>query len=135
SRRGATDKKWEDSRMSQAALDRFGHLLMTKVRDESISEWNMIVTGKMKGERVMKLRQLIERLSDTERHVFLSLVPEVVDSVLHHLLWMFEQEQSVRIGVVTDTEDVQSLNDLSDGLSGELYSDEGWIARFSRENE
>lgn len=119
--------------MSQAALDQFGQLLMTKVRDQSISDWKKIVDGRMKGVSSVRIREVLSPLSEEQRQVFLSLVPEIVDTVLHHLLWTFEQEDDVRIGVVADDEDIASLNDVSDGLAGELYSDEGWIARFSKE--
>jgi len=53
--------------------------------------------------------------------------------VLHHLLWTFEQNEHIRIAVDLPDERVESLNAISDGLPGELYSDEGWIARFSKE--
>jgi len=119
--------------MSQAALDLFGRLLMTKVRDETISDWKMIADGRMKGERAVRLRQILDHFSDVERQAFLALVPEIVDSVLHHLLWTMEQSNDVRIGVVADNKDVPSLREVSDGLAGELYSDEGWIPRFSKE--
>jgi hypothetical protein len=29
---------------------------------------------------------------------------------------------------------IEELRDISDGLPGELYSDEGWISRFSEED-
>jgi hypothetical protein len=61
------------------------------------------------------------------------LVPEIVDAVLHHLLWTFEQNEHIRIAMDLADEQVESLNAISDGLPGELYSDEGWIARFSKE--
>ena|SRR5438105_14089527 len=119
--------------MSQAALDLFGRLLMTKVRDEAISDWKMIVDGRMKGDKAAKVRRGLDRFTEEQRKIFLSLVPSVVDTVLHHLLGMFEQEDEVRLCVVADDVNVPNLSNVSDGLAGELYSDEGWIARFSKE--
>jgi hypothetical protein len=119
--------------MSKAALDLFGRLLMTKVRDEAISDWKMIVEGSMKGDLAVRVRQMLEPFSEEQRSVFIALVPEVVDTVLHHLLWTFEQEGNIRIGVTAGNHDVPSVKDVSNGLAGELPSDEGWIARFSRE--
>ncbi len=29
----------------------------------------------------------------------------------------------------------ENLNDLSDGLSGELYTEDGWIKNYSKERE
>jgi hypothetical protein len=119
--------------MSKAALDLFGRILMTKVRDEAISDWRMIVGGRMKGDIAVKVREMLASFSEEQRRVFLSLVPQIVDTVLHHLLWTFEQEDDIRIGVTAGDQEVSSLKDLSDGLAGELPSVEGWIARFSKE--
>ena len=119
--------------MSQAALDAFGRLLMAKVRDEAISDWRMIVEGQMKGELSVKVREKLTVFSETQRDVFLSLLPEIVDTVLHHLLWTLEQAEDVDVAVRADGVSVRSIRDASDGLAGELYSDEGWIARFSKE--
>jgi hypothetical protein len=118
--------------MSEPSLDVFGRLLITRVRDETISDWDMIVAGRMKGERALKLRQLLDMFSDEQRRAFLSLVPSIVDTVLHHLLWMFDQEEDVQLGMNVGDRQIQNLKDISDGLVGELYSDEGWIARFSK---
>jgi hypothetical protein len=120
--------------MSKAALDLFGRFLINKVRDEAISDWQMIVHGRMKGEIADKVRQKLGAFSEEQRKIFLSLVPEVVDTVLHHLLWTLEQEDDIRIGVTVNNQDVHSLREVSDGLAGELPSSEGWIARFSNYN-
>jgi hypothetical protein len=119
--------------MSQAAMDLFGQLLMTRVRDAAISDWTMLIDGRMKGERATRIRSILDRFPDTAKELLPSLVPEIVDSVLHHLLWALEQSDDVSVRVQVGNEDVRNLRDASDGLAGELYSDEGWIARFSKE--
>jgi hypothetical protein len=118
--------------MSKVKLDKFGQLLMTKVRDEAISDWDRIVDGRMKSQRASELHQAVATFSEEQQKVFLSLVPEVVDTVLHHLLWMFDQRNDVMLGVRSDDKKIENLKEISDGLPGELYSDEGWIARFSK---
>lgn len=117
--------------MSKAALDKFGQVLVRNVRDEAISDWEMIVSGHTKSQRAQELRDRLSGFSDEQRQVFLSLVPEVADTVLHHLLRCLEEEDDIELAVTADGERVQSLRDVSDGLPGELYTDEGWIARFS----
>ena len=119
--------------MNQTALDLFGRLLITKVRDEAISDWRMIIGGSMKGETSVKVREMLAPFSEQQRNVVISLVPKVVDTVLHHLLWTLEQTNEVKIGVLAHNQEVASLKEVSDGLAGELYSDDGWIARFSKE--
>ncbi len=119
--------------MSQAALDRFGQFLMKKVRDEAVTDWKMIIDGRMKGESAEKVRALLRDVSDTDKKLVLQLIPGVVDTVLHHLLWAAEQEADLQLGMKMK-DGIEELRDISDGLPGELYSDEGWISRFSEED-
>ena len=56
------------------------------------------------------------------------LIPQVVDLCLHNMLCMFEEHEDFVISI-----DEENLNDLSDGLAGELYSADGWISRFSEQ--
>lgn len=118
--------------MSKTALDKFGQILIQNVRDESISDWKMIVTGQMKSQRAQSIRDKLSGLTDEQRQVFLSMISEVADTVLHHLLQCLEEEDDIELAITADGNRVQSLRDVSDGLPGELYTDEGWIARFGK---
>lgn len=111
-------------------LDEFGERLMVHVRDEAISNWQMILNGTMKGERADFIRSQIDS-SNTDLSL---LIPEVVDSVLHWLLVWAESDPNFvlcwkRNGTLED------LEENSDGLAGELYGRNGWIAKYSRPQE
>lgn len=121
--------------MSDAALDKLGLLLMTHVRDKAILEWRMTIDGRMKGDLAERTRAVLGTFSPDQRGAVLSLIPDVVDTVLHHLLWTLEQTDDVRLGVRHGTGIVEDVKQVSDGLPGELYSEDGWIARFSQEQE
>ena len=60
------------------------------------------------------------------------LLPEIVETVLHHLLWTLEQVEDVNISVHLPNGVVPSLREVSDGLAGELYD---WIPRFSSQSK
>ena len=93
--------------MSKTALDDFGRILMTKVRDEAVSDWNKIVDGRMKGERALQLHQILAAFSEEQRKVFILLIPEVVDTVLHHLLWTLDQRDDVMLGARSDDQNLK----------------------------
>ena len=116
--------------MTHPVLDEFGRRLIEEVRDETISDWAMIAAGRMKGERADRLRTIINSLSAGSNDLG-SLVPEVVDSVLHHLLRWTEEEHDFRIVGDVAGQVVDDLVEESDGFAGELHTDQGWIARFS----
>ncbi len=118
--------------MSQFMLEKFGEILIQKVRDEAINDWEKILNGKMKGLRAAEIRNLLSVYSIEQVKVFRELIPEVVDTTLHHLLWTIEQLDILKI-LFSDTDETTcDIKELSDGLPGELYGDRGWIKRFSK---
>lgn len=114
--------------MNNKFLDQFGEILMQRVRDEAIEQWEMTLDGKMKSENSQRLYSLVAASGQSQ--LINELVPQIVDTTLHHLLWTLEQEDSIDISVSNDDKRV-SLKALSDGLPGELYTVDGWISRFS----
>jgi len=120
--------------MNEKELDRFGNFLMRSVRDESISDWLMIINGQMKDEGSKKIRKMLSGFNDKQISAVLKLVPQIVDTTLHHLLWGIEQEDDIEITIKRGDGSKVNLSEVSDGLAGELYSVDGWIARFSKEN-
>jgi glutamyl-tRNA reductase len=117
--------------MSNEALETFGSLLMTQVRDRTIREWDKMVEGQMKGMRADNVQKLLAAFDSEDREPLQLLIRKVVDATLHNLLWTLEQEKSVSIAVQTSSVLVPSLREVSDGLAGELYGKRGWIVRFS----
>ena len=84
-------------------------------------------------QRASHLLRSFRSLSADDREILVDLIPGIVDTVLHHLLWTAEQQSDLQLGIKTD-HGIESLREISDGLPGELYTDEGWIARFSKED-
>lgn len=115
------------------ALDEFGAILMRRVRDEAITDWDMILDGRMKSANAERIRQMLAALDPDDLAVLHAVIPRVVDTTLHHLLWTLEQLKHVRIAVETEAGPVPDLARVSDGLPGEVFGDEGWVARFSKE--
>src|SRR5262245_49878031 len=117
--------------MTEDVLDIVGKLLMVRIRDKAINDWNMILDGSMKGALTETVRKEIAGANSTTEALE-CIVPRVVDSVLHHLLWTLEQEEWINVSVEVDGETTSSIREISDGLAGELYTEDGWIARFSQ---
>jgi hypothetical protein len=75
---------------------------------------------------------------DEQRAIVRRELIEGIDGAIHHLLWLFEQHDVNGFDVIfAGTDDVPisqpvSVSDLSDGLGGELYTEDGWIAKYSR---
>jgi hypothetical protein len=119
--------------MSKGALDRFGLLFMQRVRDAAIREVDADIKGKAKDMIGKRVRDILKNTDAKTQEALLQVVPIVVDTVLHNVLWMFEDEPELKISIETPSENVPDLTKISDGFSGELYTSVGWIARFSKE--
>lgn len=116
--------------MSQKPLDYFGEVLMSKVRDEAISDWDMTIDNKMKDIVTKKVQNALSTFSKEQVDVIRWLVPQIVNTTLHHLLWTLEQEKSINVAVKTKSDSISSIREVSDGLAGELY---GWLEKFSKQ--
>jgi hypothetical protein len=113
-------------------LDELGKILMERVRDEAIGHWDSILSGKMKDEESQAIHQQVRKMGPQIEALVRALVPRIVDTTLHHLLWTLEQNQErLKLIFVGEEGETDAAAD-SDGLPGELYTEEGWIARFSK---
>lgn len=111
-------------------LDEFGKILITEVRDGTIDSMNKMIDGTMKGTTAKLIRKKIAILNNEQIEILKWLIPEIVDFSLDSMLFMFEGHPDLQLvfqGV--------DLKEVSDGLSGELYTEDGWIQKFSKYDE
>lgn len=105
---------------------------MASVRDETLSKFDAIAGGQLKSERALRLRKALDALTAEQVDGVKAVMAGVVDDTMHHLLWMLEQDDEQCRLLYGDSTSEHDLVEISDGLSGELYSEDGWIARFSQ---
>jgi hypothetical protein len=118
--------------MINNVLDYFGETLMESVRDRTISNWDKILDGKMKGFSAQQVREKIEGFSEEQKEILKWMIPKIVDVGLHNFLAMVEECKNINVEVVSNGES-GNIRELSDGLAGELYTEDGWISKFSKE--
>lgn len=116
-------------------LDYFGEFLMTRVRDEAIEQWDMTLHGKMKDPESKEYAKAFKAMASDSRAIVESLIPKIVDTTLHHLLWALEQDEQISLTVEAGGKTIKRLQDESDGLSGETQGANGWVAKFSKQRK
>jgi hypothetical protein len=117
-------------------LDQFGQLLIHRVRDETLAEIDDVVTGRAHPEWKRELHATIERSMDPEqRELLRHVVAIAIDAAIHNVLRMIESNDALRLESIGPGQERHDLVDMSDGLSGELWTEDGWIARFSRDRD
>ncbi len=112
--------------------DFFGKELMYSVRDPSISRFEDILNGKLKSKELIELTNKLNDFNEPEREFIKKLVITVVDNVIYNFLNMLEEnEDTLTLLVNNEGGGEEDFVGLSDGLSGELFTNDGWIGKFS----
>ena len=113
-----------------AALDAFGELLIKRVRDETI------LLMKMKPDRPRPLmawpaeevRRRLQSFDAKQLELLEHVVAATVDTTLHSLLAMVEENEWIEISVRTEAGPVPSLRDASEGLTMDYWK---WVSKFT----
>jgi hypothetical protein len=85
----------------------------------------------MKDQASKQLEAELAKVPESTRKQIETFATDLVDSTLHNLLSFFEGAEDFMIAFKEDENNLVDLNEISDGLAGELFTDEGWISRFS----
>lgn len=109
-------------------LNEFGEVLIKEVRDRTIRLFDKKVKGMMKDKDSQFLFEQINKLSEEQQLLISKIIPQIVDLSLHNILCLFEEHDEFQIII-----DGENIANISDGLSGELYTSDGWIEKFSEQ--
>jgi RPA family protein len=122
---------------NEELLQKFGQILISEVRDEAIDKYEMIAAGTMKSAPAIELHNKLSQFNEDQLSVVRQTVVSSIDDVIHNFLWMLEQhEDDVDLLYSADEDtDKENIRELSDGLSGEIYTEDGWIAKYSNHKE
>ncbi len=125
---------WARPLAARASVDAFGRFLMANLRDEALEYYDLLTRGHWRAPELARLQGDLGALSARQRAILRRGVVATVDHAIHHfLLSLLEQEDDVgAIRVVAAGADVAAL---SEDLDGELYTADGWLARYSRFGE
>ena len=109
-------------------LNEFGEVLIKEVRDRTIRLFDKKLQGVMKDKDSQLLFEQVNKLSEEQKLLINKIIPQIVDLSLHNMLCMFEEHNEFQIVI-----DRENIAEISDGLSGELYTSDGWIEKFSEQ--
>lgn len=109
-------------------LNDFGKVFIRDVRDRTIEDIDSLISGKYKTQKAINLSKFFSSLDSSTKLFFNEMIPIIVDYCLNNTLEMFEQNEDIELLMKN-----QNINLISDGLAGELYTEDGWIQRFSQQ--
>lgn len=121
--------------MSKAALERFAELVMTRVRDEAIDDWYLLIDGRIKGPSGKRVQSQLQGFSKEQIAVIRDkLMPEIIDTSLHHLFWLLDGFERVEVQFNDEPGPHGDIIDRDDSLQNRLYGEDGWFKRYSRKS-
>lgn len=118
----------------QDPLSEFGRFLMTKLRDRGIGDLDFLLKAKWKAPSLKKIQRELQSLSAPQRKLVRRAFVKSFDAAIHDFLFAL-QEQTDLAGGIAVTVAGQNVATLSDGLQGELFTEDGWRARYSAYGE
>lgn len=112
-------------------LHKFGQVISQDLRDAALNRFLDLDAGKLNSPDASKLSSELNKMTDEQKYVVKKIVNECIDCGIHDLLFALETEKN-DIKVIVDG---ANIADDSDGLNGEIYTENGWFERFSVHKE
>jgi hypothetical protein len=109
-------------------LDKFGKFLVKNLRDTGISKAEGLLNGAWKAPALISLQTELGKLSDAQKEIVKKTVINSIDTAIHDFLFALQERADFDndIQIIVDGENVA---EISDGIHGEAYADEGWYAK------
>lgn len=111
-------------------LDKFGEFFVRNTRDKMLSDLEMLFRGAWKAPTMQALQTKLAGFTDAQKAVIRESADHMITTGMHDLLFALQEEADANgsIRVLVDGTEVAKL---SDGMHGEIFTEDGWIARFS----
>ena len=112
---------------SKSTLDKFGKFIVESLRDKGIDFVERLLNSQWNAPALQNIQTELSKLSDPQKQIIKQAIIAAFDSSIHDFLFALQDKEDIQILV-----DGQNVVELSDGIHGESYSDDGWNARFSK---
>jgi hypothetical protein len=117
--------------INKKILNTFGKDFIKSARNNTLEKMEMIINGKMKSQEAQIIYKKIKELPIKDKSIIKEIITETIDRTIFEVLNFFEEEEQYIIGYDNEGE-IININELSDGLTGELYGEEGWIKKHGK---
>ena len=111
--------------------ERFGRLLVEKLRDNAIGLYDGLANGHWKAPALQRLQDELAELTPEQRDLVRRCLIAAVDNGLHDFLFALGEAHDSQAGIAILVDGV-NIAEQSDGLHGEPFGSDGWIAKFSK---
>ena len=112
-------------------LESLGKLISVELRDAALNHYLDIESGFSSAPVNRALYEEVKCLRDSDRLIIRKLITASIDAGIHDFLFALNEKQG-GIEVLVDGE---GAAELSDGLQGEPFTEDGWFEKYSQHKE
>lgn len=111
-------------------LDNFGKCLMQYCRDHSLSLVSKILQGKMRSPNQKAVGEALQNLTPEEKKAIEDLTKLLFNGITFQFEQFLNRHTEYKLMYIDGDSSIDLL-DLSDGLFGEMFGEDGWIEKYS----
>jgi hypothetical protein len=116
------------------SLETFGKFLMINLRDRAIRYCDQLIDCKLKAPSVAHLQTDLQTLTEEQLSIVRRCVVRVTDYAIHDFLFQLQECTGLEDAIQIYVNGI-NVAEVSDGLHGEPYTEDGWMARYSEFGE
>ena len=120
--------------MAHTAVDKFGRLVISRLRDNAIEHYDGLAKNRWKSPALQQLQTDLATLTEEQRAIVRRCVISALDTGMHDFLFGLVEAHEMEEGIEVIV-DGENVSELSDGLQGEQFTEDGWIAKFGAYSE
>lgn len=115
-------------------LDKFGEFIVKNLWDSALYKLDALLAGKIKAPALQELQESLASLNEEQKALLKRVCTNSFESGLHDFLFAL-QEETDNGGEIEVTVNGVNVAKLSDGLQGELFTEDGWFTKYSEQGE
>ncbi|NQZ83238.1 MAG: hypothetical protein HRT52_19715 [Colwellia sp.] len=113
------------------SINKFGKIISEDLRDSALNRYLDIESGFIGSKKCKLLSVQLDGFSGDQKRVIRSILTNCIDTGIHDFLSAIEEERdNISIHV-----DGNNISKESDGLNGEIFTENGWFEEFSQHKE
>jgi hypothetical protein len=116
------------------AANKFGEFIVKNLWDEAIEHHDLLARGHWKAPALQQLQKDLARLTPKQKKIVRQCIIEALGSGLHQFLFALAEAHDFEQGIAVVVDGVNVV-EQSDGLHGEPFGPDGWMAKYSKHPE
>ncbi|WP_417888156.1 DUF6547 family protein [Zunongwangia sp.] len=106
-------------------------MIIDNLRDKQIDWFKGLIQGKWRSQESKEFHAKLSKLTQEEKQVVADVLEKILEKSMHDFLFAIQESNDLDSGLKVFM-DGENVAELSDVLHGEIFTEDGWIERFSR---